>query len=405
MIQSISLKFGLFAGLILGLLVVCIPGYADSPRYVATATILVRPVQSSLLSGDRHLSENEYNRFVKTQVALLQLPTVIDKALENAEVAQLPIVLEQQDKRAWLTNELRVRAGNSELMYVSIKTNSAEASEKINNAVVDAYFNFIDEINRQTTSNLIRNLRLEEQRQRSLAQQLQENIRSKTRQAAVQGAATGPNISILAQGESLAKDTALAEARLTAIRAQRKGIVERIANPIRVPVSVLIQLNPELKALNEQREALVQQRKELSQAISRPDDPRIVQFDRLVEQIDERVKTIAFGIDNNALEALQNQFRLQEEVNLFQLDQEIRVQEILVEELIKKFNEQLLENVERAESVLDASFEQAQLERTHRTLDRIEDRILTITLEQRAPGQIVQMTRAVVSTVPRPAEE
>ena len=132
------------------------------------------------------------------------------------------------------------------------------------------------------------------------------------------------------------------------------------------------------------------------------DDPRIAQTDRQIEQIDERIKSITTGTNSNALEAMRNHFRLQEEVNLFQLDQEIRVQEILVEELTRKYHEQLMKSVERAENVLDVAFEQSQLERTNRTLDRIEDRILALATEQRAPGQITLVSRAVVSPEPSP---
>ena len=394
----------ILAALFLGLLVTSVPCYADSPLYEAKATIWVRSVKPSLLSEDRQLSEGEYSRFLTTQIELLKHPVVIDKALESPDVAPLPIVREQQDKRTWLTGKLVVHNGNSELVFVSIATNSAEASEKLVNAVVDAYFNFIEEVARNANNNLINNLRIEERRQRQLAQQLQERIRSATRQAAIQGAAIEPNISILAQGESLEKDTVLAETKLTAMRAQRKGIIDRMEQPIPMPVSMLINMNPELRTLNEQREVLVQQRETLVQTVSRSnDDPRIAQTDRQIEQIDERIKSIATGTDSK-LEAMHNQFRLQEEVNLFQLDQEIRVQEIMVEELIQKYHEQLMKSVERAENVLDVAFEQSQLERTNKTLDRIEDRILAIATEQQAPGQITLVSRAVVSPQPAPQQ-
>jgi hypothetical protein len=308
---------------------------------------------------------------------------------QQPDVAQLPIVLEQKDKRAWLTKQLQVeRASDTEIIYVRITTNSAEASEKINNAVVTAYLNFIEETARRANNELISNLRVEERRHRQLATTFQDNIRRKTREAAMHGIAVGDRgMSIgLVQGESLARDIVLAEAKLTAMKVQRRGILEQMENPIPMPISLLIQLNPELKFLNEQKNALDQQRTMLAETFSNPDDPRIEQIDRQIAQIDERVKTLASGADNSTLEAAMEHFRFQEEVNLYQLDLEIRVQEILVAELTSKYQEQLLKSVDRADSVLDAAFEQRQLERAHRTLDRIEDRILAITTEQRAPG-------------------
>ena len=392
------------AGLILGLLFVGIPCYANSPQYEATAMIQVRSAIPSFLGDARQLNEREYIRFVNTQLALLKSPPVLDRALENADVARLPMVVAQQDRRAWLARELRVEhVDDTEIVRVSIVTNSAEASERINNAVVDAYLTFIDEVARQTNNNLISNLRVEERRQRQIAQTLQESIRRATRAAATQGAAAGVDgMSIgLAQGESLERDIALADARLTTMRAQRRAIVERMNDPSKVPVSVLIQMNPEMRAINAQREALVQQRESRAEAVSNPDnDARLMQVDRQIEALDARLAELATGADGRGLETMRNFFRLQEEVNLFKLDQEIRTHEILVEELINKHHEQLLRSVERAENVLDVSFEQAQLARTHRTLDKIEDRIFAIITEQRAPGQIMPLTRAVVSVVP-----
>ena len=405
-------KCGLSVALILGLLVVGIPCYASAPQHEATAMIQVSSAVPSLLGDARQLDEHGYIRFVNTQLVLLRSPLVLDRALENADVARLPMVVAQQDKRAWLARELQVsHADNTEIVYVRIVTNSAEASERIINAVVDAYFNFIGDVARQANHHLIGALRIEERRQRQIAQTLQENIRrTLIQEAIIQGATAGVDgMSLsLAQGESLERDIANANAKLTTMRAQRRGIVERMEQPSQVPVSILVQLNPEIRVISAQREALVQQRERLVQqresragALPNPDsDPRLMQIDRQIESLDARLAELTTDVDGRGLEAMRNLFRLQEEANLFQLDQEIRVQEILVEQLTTKHNEQLLKSIERAESVLDASFAQAQLERAHRTLDKIEDRIIAITTEQRAPGQITPLTRAVVSVVP-----
>ena len=178
-------KCGLIAGLILGSLAAVILLMVCRPQYKATATIQVRAARPNFLVDYPRISQYEYESFVNTQIALLRNPIVIDRALEQPEVARLPIVIQQRDKRGWLTQKLRAKhVGNSEIVHISIKTNSEDASEKIVNAVVDAYFQFIDEVARTTNVNLISSLRVEERRQRQLAQRLQENIRTKTREAA-----------------------------------------------------------------------------------------------------------------------------------------------------------------------------------------------------------------------------
>jgi hypothetical protein len=202
----------------------------------------------------------------------------------------------------------------------------------------------------------------------------------------------------------LVREITLAETKLTVQRAQRRAIIERMEQPGVMPISMLLRMHPEIKRLYEQRESLVQQKEELLQDIISPGDPQITQFmpdnplmahmDQQIERIDERIKSIATG---DGLATMQNEFRLQEEMKLFELNREIRVQEILIEELTRKYNEQLTKSAERAENVLDVSFELAQLERTHRTLDRIADRILEEVSEQRAPRQIMPLSRATSS--------
>ena len=140
---------GLLAGLLLGtfaavaILLVC------QPQYAATANIQIRPERPQFLffANSPPPRGGDYEKFVNTHIVLMRSPNVIDRALENPDVTRLPIVIRQRDKREWLTQNLRInRVQRSETVRISIKTNSAEASEKIVNAVVDAYFNFIGEV-------------------------------------------------------------------------------------------------------------------------------------------------------------------------------------------------------------------------------------------------------------------
>ena len=387
-----SVPLGLFLGLLAG------GGlYLGLPtQYEAAAQIQVRAFRPFLIEEQRQ--QGNYEDFVNTQIALLRSPLVLERALEVPDVAKLPIILSQRDKKGWLTKKLSVSpVRRSEIVNISIATDSVDASEKIVNAVVSTYFNFTSEHARETTSDLVGGLRVEERRQNVAAQTLQDSIRRKTREAVLAGVAAGDGgMSVgMVQGESLARDVALAEARLTQMRAQHKGIIERINNPKGIPTSMMIQMNPELRDLNERRGNLVLQRERLAQALSRSDDPKILTVDRQIEQIDEKVRSLSSGVDAKAMEGMQEFFRFNEEMNLFQLEQEIRIQEILVEELRIKHSDQLVKNVDRSDAVIDAAFQQDQLVRANATLLRLEDRILAVSTEQRAPGQITQLSAAM----------
>ena len=401
-------KWSLPMGALLGVFAGAVFYAAFPVQFASNAQIQIQafPPQFIEMTTRQH---GRHEDFVNTQLALLRHPHVIDRALENPEVARLPIVLRQTDKRDWLTRTLRVNhVARSEIVRVGIATDTADASERIVNAVVDAYLNFIGDVARETNNNLISQLRVEERRQRQQAQAHQESIRRAARSAARLGAEAGTGGESgemghgLAQGVSLERDIALADTRLTTMRSQRRAIIERMNRPDMVPISLLMRMNPETQAINDRREILIQQRESRAQFLPDPSsDLRIIEMDRQIENLDTRLEELATGVDGSGLETMQHSFRFQEEVNLFNLDQEIRTQEILVEELVSKHNEQLLRSVERAENVLDASFEQAQLSRANNVLNQIEDRILALQTETRAPGRISLLSRATSSTPSR----
>ena len=397
-------KWSLPVALFLGLLAGGGLFFALPVQHEAAAHLRIQAFRDPfIVTDDRR--QGKYEDFVNTQLALLKNPDVIDRALEHPDVARLPIILAQgTDRRGWLTRNLSVsNLRNSEIVRVSIATDTPDTSEKIVDAVVNAYFNFIDELARRSNNELINNLRIEDRRYRQLATTFQDNIRRKTREAVMAGVAAGDGgMSVgIVQGESLVRDVALANAKLTAMNAQRKGILQRMDDPSKIPTSIFINLHPELRTLNEERNQLVQQKERLRQSFSNPNDPRIIQIDRQIANIDDRVRNLGVNVDQPVVESIMEHFRFQEEINLYQLDMEIQVQEILVADLTTRLNDQLMKGVERSEGVLDVEFDSAQLQRTNNTLDQIEDRILAATTELRAPAQIMRLSPAVPITPSR----
>ena len=183
-------KCKLLLGLVLGLITAVCLYMAYPPQYEARALILIRAVKQHFIFDVRQ--QDNYDKFVNTQIALMKSPNVLDQVLEDPFVATLPIVLEQKKNgRGWLRKKLNVRPeGKSEIVTISIKTDNEEASERIVNAVVDCYFTFIDDIAKQADNKMLMNLQSEKRKQQQVASLLHEDIRTKTRQAASQDAAS-----------------------------------------------------------------------------------------------------------------------------------------------------------------------------------------------------------------------
>jgi capsular polysaccharide biosynthesis protein len=218
-------KWRLLAGLILGGLAALILFLVVPPRYEATATIQVRLEKPRLMRDDAR-SLNRDNYFVNTQIALMQNHNVLNKALENPEIARLPTLLHQKDKRTWLARNLRIKSTPwSEIVTISIKTEDADASEKIVNAVVDAYFDVNREMDRRVANEMLRGLTEERRRQQQQAQILQDNIRQLAAES------TGAREISAALLEMLLREIALETISLTAMKAQRKAFQERAGSP------------------------------------------------------------------------------------------------------------------------------------------------------------------------------
>jgi dGTP triphosphohydrolase len=157
-----------------------------------------------------------------------------------------------------------------------------------------------------------------------------------------------------------------------------------------------VQFDPEVVALNRQKDELWKQRKEL-----RLDNPKGVEILHQIKELEDKIGAIAADADDGTMKLMQNHLLAAEGMDLFALDQKIRTQEILLEELAKRYADQLAKSADRSESAVDISFDMTQLARTNKTIDQIDDRILAIQAEARAPGQINQLTKAITSPYKR----
>ena len=382
--------------ILLGILIVGGLHLACPLKYEATATIQIRSTKAHFLVYTNPSLGGGYDNLVNTQIAYMRSPAVLDRVLKNSDVARLPVIFKQTDRRGWLTNKLRIRReGHSEIVKISIRTNAEDASEKIVNAVVDAYFQFIEEISRQTDTAMLTQLQVEKRRQQSQAVHLQEQIRADTRKVAEQGGGTDSKNVSLEQSEVWLQEIAVAGVTLTKLRAESKAIVERVEQLNRIPLSILVQVDPEVVSLNRQKDELWRERKEL-----RLDNPKGVEILHEIKELEDKIAAIAANADDDAVKSMRNHLLAEEGMALHVIEQKIRAQEIQVEELRQAYIAQLVISAQRSEDAVDVSFNQTQLARTNKTIDQIDDRILAIQAEARAPGQITPLSKAV-TTVPR----
>ena|GEM_PF-1851477 len=394
-------KWSMPMALALGLLATGVLYLLFPLQYMARATIHMHASRPQLIAPDPGFAGGTaYDQFVNTQIAFMRSPDVISKALEDPEIARLPIINKQRDKRDWVAKKLTIRReGRSEIIGISIETDDRDASEKIVNAVVDAYIVYIE--NQASTIDMHKqnHLQIEKRLHQTHAATLQRSITDLTERAARLGASSGevgfaPG---LGQGESLLRDLRVAQTQLVVLQARRRAIQQRLNEPTKLPSEVIRLMSPEFTTLNRDREEALARLTELERTLLNPNDPRLQMARRELDRLDERI--MGFGnIDDAGMAPLIHGIILQDQMTLWSVEEDIRMQEIMVQDFITKYNEQLAQSVDRSTMTQQIEFDRRQLSRLDSILDQIEDRLVQIQSDRRAPDQISLHSRANAST-------
>ena len=164
------------AGIVLLLFLSAVGVYTFWPSpYTATGWIRICSRQPHFLIKE---GNENFSSCVQTQIDLMGSPPILESALRMPEVANLPSVMRQRDKVAWLQKKLKIRRqGDSEILTVSLSLPQREKPDKIVNAVLEAYFEFYEASLVDRNSQLMAWLHTEQTRQHAAAEKLREEMR------------------------------------------------------------------------------------------------------------------------------------------------------------------------------------------------------------------------------------
>ncbi len=124
----------LVSGLLCGLMWYLIP-----VRYEAFATIKVAASEARVF-GETAVKSEDFKLFKATQQQLVTSIPVITTVVRDRAINQLPSIRAEYDPIVWLQNNLVVEyPGDTEIMRISIRTESKKDSELIVNKVVEIY--------------------------------------------------------------------------------------------------------------------------------------------------------------------------------------------------------------------------------------------------------------------------
>lgn len=109
------------------------------------ALLLIEPAQPALLPArEAPADKEEFARYRKNQVVMLKSRLVLNGALREPKVAELPIVKQQTDPVRWLEENLLVGfPGNDTILRVGMHGDQTEEIVLLVNAVVESYLHEI----------------------------------------------------------------------------------------------------------------------------------------------------------------------------------------------------------------------------------------------------------------------
>ncbi|MDR1923103.1 MAG: hypothetical protein LBQ66_01920 [Planctomycetaceae bacterium] len=402
-------KWALPCGLILGAIAFGALWFLFPIKYEATAWIQMRTNKPVII---RTQTDNvDYENFVQTQFTLISSPIILKKALENPKIAQLSCITREKDRVAWLRrNVVLKRFAKSEFSTISIETELPEDAANIVNSILDAYISYYLVNSSKWNTDLVNQLNNEINRQNSSARFLEKEIREKMESAAknnavVAGAGSTESSGLFAPGESLKRDIYLHESNLASLQAELKMLQEMVGDPNkRVPQSMLeiaINNDPSIILLNRRKASIEDRLAKYKEKVPRDDDPQVVRMNDQIKAIDNDITRVKLTLAATKEYEMGMTLKAQADSDIYETQKAIKREEILVQTLNAKYEQQLNAIQDRTTKITDVTFQQQQLKRINNVLDILNERLIAVKAENNGLSQIDLQERATVPIQPK----
>ena len=94
-------------------------------------------------------SRQDFEVYKQTQIQLIKARLVLNAALRNSQVSEMPIIQQQRDPIAWLKQKLQaVSPEDTEIISISLDLEDPEAAKIIVNEVAAAYMSEVVDVER-----------------------------------------------------------------------------------------------------------------------------------------------------------------------------------------------------------------------------------------------------------------
>ncbi len=400
-------KWALPTGLVLAAVAAGVLYFVFPIRYEATAWIQMLLNKPYYIYNEKE--QRDYQSFVNTQFSLMRSPLIIEKALENPVVSRMKCITKEKDRVVWLSSNLILQSQQrSEMITVAFDAEDPKEAMEIVNSVVNAFFEYYEAQSNDWNARMINQLTLELNRQQNAARLLQDEIRNGMKEAAQKGGVASRDGTIsggVGQGESILRDLYLHEAKLEALKAELKSAKEFIVEgPSKIPPTMLqaaIENDGILINYVRQKAEIESKLEALKQQLPNPEDPRVLSLQDKLRANDEKMSAYRANMGEAKMDEIRRGITANMEQVIWEKENAVRTQEIMVENLRSKYKEQVQQVGTRTVEIADVSFQQEQLKRINAVLDLLQTRVVSLQTEMSAPAQIQLKKRAMLPQEPK----
>ena len=279
-----------FGGLFLAVLsALVIYFYLPPPKVTARVMLFVSAKRPKEIFDTRE-SMAEYRTYQQTQTTLVTSRLVLEEALKQPEIDRLGMLKRHDDRVGWLDRSIKVDFPNgSELLTISLTSESPGDSAKLVNAVADSYMKQI--VDEESKERLARHKRL-----KTLFDGYQQKLREKREESRslVETVGLNDKSSIALRGQVAAQQLSLVKQELLQHRSDlRKAVVTEKVLATRLgkragevlpssAIEKLVETDPTIMKYRDELATLTNKRTRLLHQVRNPRDPSVVRVEELI---------------------------------------------------------------------------------------------------------------------------
>ncbi len=386
-------------------------------KYEAFVTIRVRRNQQQMLRDKFQRSQHpqDFEIEKQTQAALLKSPFVINAALRDEGINQMPLVRdepwlwmgERDNKVAWLEKELKVQfAEGSEVLTLSMRERYPDQLKKLLNAVTDAYMNEIVYAERQDQVQKLDTLR---ERQRQISSKITDLLNEISELAKTYGSSQNENVKLqldmqfdrlrALDRDRLSADQAFYEAYDMYRMQQQKLATNSMFQPKEWEIEDVLLSYPEYASLKAQYVELEQAIKlrggQLRGGAASAGAGLQAQLSALQSQMEE-FKYAKKGEAIERLRSMTNNDSRRDQQDLALLEARVRMAATRRQEAHKNYQTVSDQLREMGKFNADLTTRQMELDSLEDLQDKITQEIETVELEMSSKPQVVVVQRAII---------